>query len=70
MSPCDVKESSHVTPPISALHRVRPLYLAAAILFPGAKSRLPQIELNREECKRIMAEARERGEGNNASLIG
>ena len=51
------------------MHRVRPLYKVAAILFPGAKSRLPQIELNRKECKRIMAEARERGEGNNTTSI-
>ncbi len=34
---------------------VRPLYKCAAILFPGAKARLQQIERNREACKKIIA---------------
>lgn len=34
---------------------VRPLYHVAALLFPGAKSRLPQIERNRDHCKTILS---------------
>ena len=41
---------------------VRPLYNVAAILFPGAKSRLAQIERNREACKSLMVEARTNSE--------
>lgn len=37
---------------------VHPLFKVAAMLFPGARSRLRQIELNREECKAIMAQHR------------
>ena len=33
---------------------VRPLYKVSAILFPGAKSRLPEIERNREQCKKLI----------------
>ena len=36
---------------------VRPLYTVAAILFPGARSRLRQIEANREECKSLLLSA-------------
>lgn len=40
---------------------VRPLYKVAAILFPGTKSRLEQIERNREVCKSVVADARTAG---------
>ena len=34
---------------------IRPLYTAAAVLFPGAKDRLQVLEENREKCKQIVA---------------
>ena len=34
---------------------IRPLYTAAAVLFPGAKDRLQVLEENRERCKQIVA---------------
>ena len=37
---------------------VRPLYKVAAMLFPGAESRLVEIERNREECIKILSKGK------------